>query len=51
VELKRFFEDYKMLEHKQVVVEQFLGKEEAYRIVTDAIKLYAKVKDKLLFDA
>jgi inorganic pyrophosphatase len=51
VELKRFFEDYKMLEHKQVVVEQFLGREEAYRIVMDAIGLYAKVKDQLMRDA
>ena len=51
VELKRFFEDYKMLEHKQVVVEQFLGKEEAYRIVTEAVDLYSQVKDKLLKDA
>jgi inorganic pyrophosphatase len=50
VELKRFFEDYKMLEHKQVVVEQFLGREEAYRIISDAINLYASVKDKLLKD-
>jgi inorganic pyrophosphatase len=51
VELKRFFEDYKMLEHKQVVVEQFLGREEAYRIIIDAIGLYAKVKDQLMRDA
>ena len=50
VELKRFFEDYKMLEHKQVVVEQFLGREEAHRIISDAINLYASVKDKLLKD-
>lgn len=51
VELKRFFEDYKMLEHKKVVVEQFLGREEAYRIVTEAVDLYSQVKGKLLKDA
>jgi inorganic pyrophosphatase len=48
VELKRFFEDYKMLEHKQVVVEQFLGREEAYRIIADAVALYGKVRETLL---
>ncbi len=34
VELKRFFEDYKKLEHKNVIVEQFMNKEKAYEIIT-----------------
>lgn len=46
VELKRFFEDYKKLEHKQVIVEQFLGREDAYKIITDAVELYAKERNK-----
>jgi len=40
VELRRFFEDYKMLEHKDVIVEQFLPKEKAYEIVLEGFKLY-----------
>jgi inorganic pyrophosphatase len=43
VELKRFFEDYKKLEHKDVVVEEFFGKKEAYRIITESIVRYRKV--------
>ena len=47
-ELRRFFEDYKKLEHKQVIVEQFLGREEAYRIINEAVELYNKEKDRLI---
>ncbi|GGF16634.1 inorganic diphosphatase [Hymenobacter cavernae] len=40
LEMRRFFEDYKALEHKQVTVERFMGREDAYRIIEDSIKLY-----------
>jgi inorganic pyrophosphatase len=40
VELKRFFEDYKKLENKQVVVKEFLGREKAYEIIHSSIKRY-----------
>lgn len=40
LEMRRFFEDYKKLEHKEVIVEHFLGKEDAYRIIEDSIRLY-----------
>ncbi len=42
VQLKRFFEDYKKLEHKNVVVEQFFEKDEAYRVINNSIELYKK---------
>jgi inorganic pyrophosphatase len=48
VELRRFFEDYKKLEHKHVVVEEFLNREEAYRIINQAVELYDKMKEKLI---
>jgi inorganic pyrophosphatase len=40
VELRRFFEDYKKLEQKEVLVKDFLGKEKAYLIIEESIRLY-----------
>ncbi|PTX22612.1 inorganic pyrophosphatase [Pontibacter mucosus] len=40
LEMRRFFEDYKKLENKEVIVEQFLGREHAYRIIQESIDLY-----------
>ena len=43
-ELKRFFEDYKTLEHKQVVVEDFMGPEDAVKILEDSLDLYRQLR-------
>jgi inorganic pyrophosphatase len=48
VELKRFFEDYKMLEHKNVIVEQFMNREKAFEIVREGMRLYQEKKQSLL---
>jgi inorganic pyrophosphatase len=48
VELKRFFEDYKKLEHKNVIVEQFMDHKRAAQIVTESIDLYKVHRDELL---
>lgn len=40
MEIIRFFKDYKKLQNGTVVVEQFLGRDEAYRIINESIELY-----------
>lgn len=41
-EIKNFFEIYKRLENKQVLVEEFRGKTDSYKIIQGAIDLYSK---------
>ena len=39
-ELRNYFEQYKVLENKQVQIEEFQNKEIAYQIINEAIDLY-----------
>ncbi len=39
-ELKHYFEEYKVLENKEVKIEEFQNKETAYTIINDAISFY-----------
>ena len=43
-EIRRFFEDYKTLEHKQVVVEDLLGPAEAIQILREALDMYRQLR-------
>ena len=40
-ELRRFFEDYKKLEDKEVLVQEFFGPDEAKAVITQAMMRYA----------
>jgi inorganic pyrophosphatase len=44
LQVRRFFEDYKVLEHKQVIVEELLGPDEALDIITDALQMYKQLR-------
>ncbi len=43
-EMQRFFEDYKTLEHKQVVVEEMMGPADAVRIVRESLEMYRRLR-------
>lgn len=48
VEVKRFFEDYKVLEQKTVIVEEFLDRTEALETIWRAMDLYRQNKEQLI---
>ena len=43
-QVRRFFEDYKVLEQKTVVVEDLLGPSDAINIIRDALDLYRQLR-------
>jgi inorganic pyrophosphatase len=43
-QVRRFFEDYKVLEHKKVIVEDMLGPADAVAIIREALELYKKLR-------
>jgi inorganic pyrophosphatase len=43
-EVQRFFQDYKVLEDKQVVVKDLLGPGDAIAIINDALALYRRLR-------
>jgi inorganic pyrophosphatase len=43
-EIRRFFEDYKALEQKQVVVEDMLGPADAYRVLRESLTVYRQLR-------
>ena len=47
-ELKRFFEDYKALEHKKVLVREPQGRAEGLAVLRAALKLYDSERERLM---
>ena len=43
-EMLRFFQDYKVLEHKEVVIEEPMGTDEANKVIHESLELYRKLR-------
>lgn len=43
-ELRRFFQDYKVLEQKEVIVDEMLGAADAITIINEALALYRRLR-------
>ncbi len=44
LQIKRFFQDYKILEEKQVIIDDFLGPQDAARILREALDMYRQLR-------
>lgn len=47
-ELKRFFQDYKALENRKVLVSETLGRSDGLRVLREAVKLYRRERARLV---
>jgi inorganic pyrophosphatase len=47
-EVRRFFEDYKVLENKSVIVQRFLDRLDAFKVIQKSIDLYQAKKLELI---
>lgn len=47
-ELRKFFEEYRTLENKEVIVKDFMNQDEALEGVTEAIDFFSKIEKELL---
>ena len=43
-EIRRFFQDYKILEQKEVIIEDMLGVQDAVRIIREGLELYRQLR-------
>ncbi len=43
-QVRRFFEDYKVLEQKKVIIDEMLGPPDAVAIIREALELYRKLR-------
>ncbi|HJK93166.1 MAG TPA: inorganic diphosphatase [Polyangiaceae bacterium LLY-WYZ-15_(1-7)] len=43
-QMKRFFQDYKILENKEVVVDEFIGLDETLEVLREALGMYRKLR-------
>ena len=47
-ELKKFFQEYKTLENKEVIVKDFMNQDEALDVVTEAMEFFNKLEKELI---
>jgi len=43
-QIKRFFQDYKVLENKEVVIDDIMGKDEAIKVMGESLSMYRKLR-------